>query len=298
MGLFQQSCTSYGKTALSCFDSPRCCVLRGTGADVVTYYGDLTPRSSSTAESADPWITFVPYAWQLLADAASGNPVPACPTHRGTGPDNPQIAWWSPLLHLLVFGLGWSRPDVGLARWFCAGRSVEDGILELVNCWWGDRTEHVLAWAGHSPMLKRFGADVHHAVAGTQYDDTPFQDLWGRCRDTENYQRSFGDDGDSMHLTYHCDLPINYDGQNPAPHRLFTQSADSQSRHIVLVVAQYSGWYRTLSTVAPRQTSDGRSYRVDVFCTTVGFLGTYRCSRDTGRWFRGQHRSHILGAMP
>jgi hypothetical protein len=34
---------------------------------------------------------------------------------------------------------------------------------------------------------------------------------------------------------------------------------------------------------------------VDVFVRQIGFVGTYRRSRDTGLWFAGQHRYHAVG---
>ena len=38
-----------------------------------------------------------------------------------------------------------------------------------------------------------------------------------------------------------------------------------------------------------------RSWHVDVLCRPVGWLGTYRRSRQSGVWFSGPHRYHQVG---
>jgi hypothetical protein len=62
-----------------------------------------------------------------------------------------------------------------------------------------------------------------------------------------------------------------------------------------LVCEAYEGWYHALRTCGLTQTRHGSSWRVDVFVKPLGWLGTYRLSRQTGVWFSGQHRWHELG---
>lgn len=59
----------------------------------------------------------------------------------------------------------------------------------------------------------------------------------------------------------------------------------------------YSGWYSALARLGATLPArfDGRSWRVDVVVRPIGWLGTYRQSRVTSRWFTGQHRWHELG---
>ncbi|GAA3694483.1 hypothetical protein GCM10022399_08820 [Terrabacter ginsenosidimutans] len=40
---------------------------------------------------------------------------------------------------------------------------------------------------------------------------------------------------------------------------------------------------------------DGRSRQVAPWRSPIGWLGTFRKPRETGRWFRGRHRWHTLG---
>lgn len=71
--------------------------------------------------------------------------------------------------------------------------------------------------------------------------------------------------------------------------------ADASTPHRRLVsFTPYAGWYHHLSDSGPGRVDD-RSVRVDVVCRTVGWLGEYRRSTETGIWFRGQHRWHMLG---
>ncbi|MCO8275239.1 hypothetical protein M1L60_32120 [Actinoplanes sp. TRM 88003] len=68
-----------------------------------------------------------------------------------------------------------------------------------------------------------------------------------------------------------------------------------ESARAVLVCDSYDGWYRALSDCGLTQTRQGASWRVDVVVKPLGWLGTYRLSRETGIWFSGQHRWHQLG---
>jgi hypothetical protein len=262
----------------------------------MTFYGDLTPEPSREAGGGGMWGRLVPYAWQLLQDPRGDSPVPECPRPQKEGADSPQIAWWSPLLQLLFYGLGWPRPELGIRHWIDAGSPTDDDVLRLVNRWWGARAGYIAAWAAEFGPLEQAGQRIHAAVGGTHYYGGPLDDRWDRIRATEDYRQAFGGGGDSMHLTYHCETAIASNDPNLPRQRLLRPSESNHSLPLVLVVENYEGWYQMLSTVPPKQTPDGRSQKVDVFCTKVGFLGTYRYSRDTGRWFRGQHRWHLMGA--
>jgi hypothetical protein len=268
----------------------------GLELELMTFYGDLTPQPSAEAGGDSGCGKLVPYAWQLLQDPSGNNPAPAAPRHLGPGADNPWIAWWSPLLQLLFYGLGWPQPDLGLANWTSAGSPTDDDALRLVSRWWGERAAHIPAWSTQSPMLRKVGQQNHAAVTDTPYDDADVKDSWARTRKSYEYIQTFGGGGDSMHLSRHCTLPIETEQHNLPHYRLFLPTQTDHTSQVTLIVTNYLGWYRILSSVAPRQTASGRSYNVDVFCTKVGFLGTYRYSRTTGRWFRGQHRWHLIGS--
>ena len=261
-------------------------------------FGDLTPEPSYAAGGDSMWGKLVPYSWQLLQDPAGDSPVPAAPRHWEAGSANTQIAWWSPLLHLLFYGLGWSRPDLGIATWISAGRPTDNNVLRLVGRWWGGRVEYLPAWSAQFPVLNDLGRKIHTVVADSCYNDARIQDRWEATRELDDYKQIFGGGSDSMHLSIPCSSPVRPDESDSPGHRLLLPLGSDHSRRVALIVKNYAGWYRVLSAVAPQQTSTGRSCKVDVFCMKVGFLGTYRYSRDTGRWFRGKHRWHAMGAGP
>lgn len=104
-------------------------------------------------------------------------------------------------------------------------------------------------------------------------------------------------DGDGLHLMAHSGLPVDnfgYSTEEVGSARWIKQSSRGTA---VVLVPSYFGWLRVLhdadTVLSPRP--DGRSWRVDVVCEPIGWLGTYRRSRVTGRWFTGRHRDHLLG---
>ena len=69
------------------------------------------------------------------------------------------------------------------------------------------------------------------------------------------------------------------------------------ARRAVVVTTGFQTWREELTT-AGRQLpplAHERSWHVDVFDKRVGWLGTYRQSRMTGRWFAGTHTVHMAG---
>lgn len=52
----------------------------------------------------------------------------------------------------------------------------------------------------------------------------------------------------------------------------------------------------TVGTAALKhEHPSGWSWRIDVICKQIGWLGTYRRSRVTGYWFAGKHSIHMAG---
>lgn len=64
-----------------------------------------------------------------------------------------------------------------------------------------------------------------------------------------------------------------------------------------LVLDTYCGWYAQLAGRGKGlpHRPDGRSWRVHVTVKPLGYLGMFRRSRQTGRWFAGRHAHHLLG---
>jgi hypothetical protein len=66
----------------------------------------------------------------------------------------------------------------------------------------------------------------------------------------------------------------------------------------VLVLDGYSNWYSVLHQhgLDLPARPDHEQWRVDVVVKPIGWMGTYRRSRLTGRWFAGPHSLHKWGA--
>lgn len=111
-------------------------------------------------------------------------------------------------------------------------------------------------------------------------------------RTTPEYQSMFGSDGDPFHLTMHLAL---YQGGVKPQRRKTKVVLGGEPVHYLLIGEQYRTLFDALREgLVPSETAE-RSSKVGVVCPPVGWLGNYRRSRDTGLWFRGQHRWHSLG---
>lgn len=237
------------------------------------------------------WGRLVPLVWQALADPGGTHVYPA------QGPDlEGATEWWSPLLHVLWFSLGWQRPDVGLWRWYDAGQPTEDARLCLIKETWGTRLDLFAAWCWEESSS--FSQMVSERLE-TEADRSPppvVDDGWRRAAE-ELRGRSplspWTGDRDGLHLHMHAMTAVAADPDEPAV--LLT---DRLARRATLILDGYAGWYGRLARVG-RELSplpQGRSWRVDVVVRPVGWLGTYRRSRRTGRWFAGRHQVHEMGA--
>ncbi|MEU4692282.1 hypothetical protein [Actinoplanes sp. NPDC023714] len=216
-------------------------------------------------------------------------PVPA--SMRQDGTDKTElIAFWAPMLHLLVFGLGWRRPDLGLERWYETGEPPIHPALSVFSRWWGPHIEDVLAWAAASTKMAAAGESL--LTEWQPSDDRRVQANWlASRRDDRNWLRVWGGDGDALHLSDHAKSP-RWDSPEPTYELVTGPNATARA---TLLCDTYQGWYHALSHCGLAQTRYHRSWQVDVIVKPLGWLGTYRLSRDTGAWFSGRHKFHLWG---
>lgn len=259
-----------------------------------------------------PWVAHLPTAWlacTLPPDVAL--PLPEDPTQafarsKGSGADPGRalhedlIAFWAPLLHLLCYGLGWTRPERGLARWLEVGAPTDDPILRTVDRWWSrERLADFIAWAVSTRTVLNLGREMADR-SQTDFDDSRLEDRYAARRETAQWQATWGGGYDSMHLVSHAALSMHYpeDAQHfdPVPYRISGWWAPGgEADRLAIVNDTYRGWYAMFWHYRPTTGENGRSIRTEVVCTPVGWLGEFRHSRVTGLWFRGQHRWQVLG---
>ena len=210
-----------------------------------------------------------------------------------------RIAWWAPLLHLLLYGLGWPRPDQGLQRWDRLGRPNSDPILTTVERWWGSELEGFLAWCAVSGTAFSQIVNLARTAAGTQNAISASRLLATDLDVTKSSEwlATWGGGGDSLHLSTHVVTPASELRGDPLSSVQFLVPQATESRRATLLLDGYAGWYRNLSERGSQLPArpDGRYWQVDVIVRQLGWLGTYRQSRESGRWFSGRHRWHQLG---
>lgn len=256
-----------------------------------------------------PWVRHLPLAWRLAATPAGAASPPPDPTDAylralslGSDPDSEAhaalIAYWAPLLQLCHFGLGWTRPDLGLSRWLEMGAPTDDPALEVIARWWSpQRLGDVLAWAAATDHFLDTASQMAEIGDLRNVDLTSVPDRYEHRR-TAAWSAVWGGGSDPLHLGHHALVAIQASDAPPAYSGVRrTDGADptgSGAAHRALFLPTYAGWYRTLLTQRPTAIA-GRSVRTDVVCPAVGWLGQYRQSRETGLQFRGRHRWHELG---
>jgi hypothetical protein len=261
---------------------------------------NVSPALAGEVGEDGPWAWYLKDAWQACATDS-----PEIHTHRQpkVGVDDwhaKAIAYWAPMFHPLIFGLGWSRPDIGLLRWRDMGYPAVDPILGAVLRWWGkDRVEDLLAWAAVTDVF-RSQAEAFmlltnaHVPDEEQFPDTP---EWRRLREQPAWKEAWQGEGDSFHLQQHALAPISGDGEPGRhlgkPDRGPTLLEDP-GEGVALLFDTYFAWYRRLLNVAEKITVV-EAFPVDVIVKPIGWLGTYRLSRGTNIWHRTEEWIHLLG---
>ncbi|MFP5330904.1 MAG: hypothetical protein ACLGHX_00860 [Acidimicrobiia bacterium] len=259
---------------------------------------DWEPRHADGAWRAvtgddGPWGAAVPSLHRVLNAPDAGLPflvaVHDVPDHEH------QIAYWHSLLYMLIYSLGWSRPDRGLHWWLTNQHPTDDPRLALLDRVWhtDGHLPHFLAWLIDDPGLVRpidltpatteesIPLDVDRAWLSEGLANAPSPEVSG-----------WGGGSDPHHLSVHIHVPIEDTRTDTA---VLLRSGTDQ-RRAALIVDGFLGWYRILHVLGTDLPGLGtRSWHVDVTVRATGFLGTYRRSRQTGRWFAGPHSLHILG---
>ena len=238
---------------------------------------------------------------------------------------------WTATINLMKYSLGWRSPAHGVAKWVDEGLPTDDPRLELIAHLLG-RGLHEKAinlatflfrqggWAyteyGHGGILDTYGStwvdrdfgipawvDREFARRGCGDDRSDSE-----VEEAPDYLPASSGGWDNMHLSGHSWAPIIHTAiEQSAPMRTshdvaklpvqFHSSIDGALGHATLVTHQYAGWYDELvqrgNSLPPLKS--GRSWRIEVICSPIGWLGTFRKSRETGLWFSGKHSMHVWG---
>ncbi|MGY1813280.1 hypothetical protein [Blastococcus sp. SYSU D00820] len=267
------------------------------GAAMSTNAIERDPISSELIGDSGPWTWALPTLVRALNDPRGPWSPPPAPWSRHTADVSAAdpIAYWAPLTTLTWGVLGWVRPDLGVQRWLAAGRPTDTAPLMVLDRWWGEDALALTAWMEASTYPHNVNVQIH-AITGDKLSSRPIGSPVRRRPEWGTMPAA----GDSHHLGHVLDhlLGSGFIEHRPQLDRLVHDSPTGAQRDAHLVLDTYCGWYATLARLGaelPIRT-DGRSWRVHVTVKPVGFLGIYRRSTKTGRWFSGRHAHHMFGA--
>jgi hypothetical protein len=252
----------------------------------------LEPSPEATGNDPD-WGRWVPATWRAAIDPTAQVALP----HRPPADVIGAAGYWAPLLHLALYSLGWPSPAHGLYHWDRLGRPLEDRRLALIESLWGYRLDAALRhlWMNQPG----FDLDLPGTTAMPDLGSAP--DAWRRPVLAASYVEHNPATGGSDPL--HLHHVVNGATDDSVSHRTDLRPCDpgsSRQPRAVFTTDNYAGWYRRLADRATElpTTPGGSGWRIDVVIEPIGFVGTYRRSRASGRWFNGQHRWHELGYRP
>lgn len=263
-----------------------------------SHHWDYTPMSESLFGDGGPWTWYVPTLWRALNDPHGPWEPPAKPWERHWSDEDThgqQIAYWAPLMTLTYGVLGWVRPELGVRRWADAGRPTEGAALTVLDRWWGDDALMLTAWAHAGGYINSYAHDVAERT-----DTKPGPDLGTDRLLTKEAWSPAPKSGDELllgHFLDHLFGDPDYKSGRADKGRLMHAQPDEPEREAALIIPRYAGWYASLTALGNQlpTRSDNRSWRVHVTSAPMGYLGEYRRSRVTGRWFSGPHHWHELG---
>lgn len=243
----------------------------------------------------DAWHQYIPALHQALAHGEDELMFPQ-PLARMELAEI--CAAWNTLHYLFTGLLGWSSPAHGLAWWYKAGKPVESSLLKLArNTWDKDgELDYYAAWLWRNGA-QPFDLDTMTTGAIAQASLYPDEDWWRQFKrrgQTLRHDPFYGG-GNSLHLGSVHDVGI--DPVGPEEDRAILHQ-DRSRRHAVLIANSLTTWRTDLAAHGSKLPSLGeRSWHVEVFDRQYGFIGQFRQSRVTDRWFMGQHNIHVPGCL-
>jgi hypothetical protein len=155
------------------------------------------------------WRFAIPSIFRVLASPSSGQSLPRAPL-RGD-PLWFSCGYWSALLHMLLYSLGWARPDLGLWWWFENGKPTDDPRLQLMaEVFEGDgQLGWFMGWLGDVHFGQRVLRDLNEVTgwidAGREAGFDPnFMGDQYREATASGMSTPIGSGYDELHLMTHC----------------------------------------------------------------------------------------------
>lgn len=206
-------------------------------------------------------------------------------------------AYWMALQYLLECLLGWRNVDFGLNWWYERGKdSGGDPRLELMQLVWDDDGQLDLyaahMWREHFAFSSPEDMSPAEMRKACRFGS---EDWWRQLKRRGSVYRHdpFYAGSNPLHLHSCCHFGLLKPKAKPEG---FVKNGDMNSFRATLIVSQFTAWREELEIFGRTLTpSSSRSWHVEVFDRQVGYLGKFRQSRVTGKWFQGKHSIHMAG---
>ncbi len=249
------------------------------------------------------WLANTPLMYQALVAPMAGREFIRAPQPDEDFLDSNRFAYWGSLLHLLTMNFGWRYPALGMRWWVDKGRPAEDDRFALISQTWvaDGQFDAFLAYIWQIPSIPwpEFSLgpgypDVYSSGARLP-DSEPLADReW--IRETVTKFEGLTVSGLHLEQGHIHDWLVSSDSNASESECVLTLDVSGEPRG-ALIAENLSGWYRFLhqSEILQAPHPSGRSWRIDVVVKNVGYIGRYRLSRETGRWFAGPHMLHVVG---
>lgn len=243
----------------------------------------------------------VPLAHQIITNPTAHHRFPCIPTGDGDDAFYATIRYWDSCYYYLRVILGWSDPAAGMFWYFENKNSdVEDYRIEILKCLWDyeGQLELLAAWlfSNSHPYIREMQLSPHFG-----FDIPPCHplelDIWWRefRQKYRNGKSPYPADpyhggNNPLHLGH-----FEFVYESPESEAVLLVS-DKKDRTATLIIENAYGWVSALVNQCGKLPElGGRSWHVHVFAKTIGYLGMFRKSRQSGMWFHGKHSLHSVG---
>ncbi len=206
-------------------------------------------------------------------------------------------AYWETLDYLQRVILGWSDLGAGVKWWFEQAKEFgDDPIMDIMKQRWNDEGQLAFyaahLWRGKNAIVwdSENLSPAAFAVTAAAGDEKWWREFKRKERPWQ-YDPFYGG-GDPLHLGSSENLFL----REPGEWRGFRSSEAKNHFKALLITSDFLAWPCELvafGRTLPESTT--HSWHVDVFDRWFGWLGMFRRSRVTGRWFLGRHSVHMAG---
>lgn len=230
----------------------------------------------------------LPSAFRALANPLAPVSLPRKPDSRKD--ISGAIAYWHSLQWLLIYRLGWANPGKGMSElYFYLSMphaeldvlkqigQMDDTLILIRDVWFEDGyLENYITWS----------RGVNQSYLSKSTDELT-SSIYSISDEESSVFLSRSPAG--LHLEpqgWHYFLRNEH--ETVATYSVVT---NEQRNKATVIIDNAWGWYDALCDVGVTMQLD----ELSVYVKSIGFMGDYRFSEQTGLWFTGSHYVHLMG---